>query len=882
MPQPNILEELFSKLNPTCLDALESAAGLCLARGHYNVEIEHFVLKLLQTNQTDIHLILKYFDIHESDFIKDIESETEKFKTGNSGSPLMSIRIPKLIKHTWLESSIKYSASKIRSGYFLITMIENEECEQIVSHSIRKLKNKISIEKLVQLFDQITETSIESEKQQITVVKDEYPEAIHGQSALDQFTINFTQMAENGDFDPIVGREDEINLIIDTLLRKRQNNPILIGEAGVGKTAIVEGLSLKIVTGEIPSPLQNAEIRALDIGLLQAGAGIKGEFEKRLKNIIKEIKSSSKNIILFIDEAHTIIGAGNVQGAADAANLLKPELARGTLKTIAGTTWSEYKKYFETDVALTRRFQVVKVEEPDEKKAIFMIRAIASSFEKHHNVLIMDDAISACVHLSKRYISSRYLPDKAVSVLDTACSRVALGLQSNPKQIEGRKKELYDIDLEINRLEKEMQTGSEHQERLELLSEQKKMIEKQLDELQNQFSQEKELTTKILSIYHNIFKTREEKISDHSESLEDEKLELKRLEKQLADIQKDDPLIHYIVNAETIADVISGWTGIPVGRMQTDDISNVLKLESHLQKRVVCQDNAITSIANTIQAKFAGIEDPIKPTGVFLLCGPSGVGKTETALSLAELLFGGQDSLVCINMSEYQEKSSVSGLKGTTAGYVGYGSGGILTEAVRKRPFSLVLLDEVEKAHADVMDIFYQVFDKGILTDGEGRTTDFRNTLIILTSNLATDTITKVCADEETRPVFSALKTMVKKDLLEHFKPAFLGRLNIIPYYPIHSSGMKQIIKIKLDQIKQRIYEQKHIHLDYNESIVDHIQSKCIDSDSGARNVDQVLTNSLIPDLSRNILNHMANGKKIDRISILFKDGEIQYKNQLK
>jgi type VI secretion system protein VasG len=613
--------------------------------------------------------------------------------------------------------------------------------------------------------------------------------------------------------------------------------------------------------------LKNVVLRTLDLGLLQAGAGIKGEFENRLKSVIDEVKASPVPIILFIDEAHTLIGAGGAAGAGDAANLLKPALARGELRTIAATTWSEYKKYFEKDAALTRRFQVVKIEEPEEEKALVMMRAIAPFLEKHHDVMITDDALLDAVRLSHRYLTARQLPDKAVSVLDTACARVAIGMNTTPPAIEAATRQIAQIDREMKILERETLIGRDHSERTQTLEKEKEATQSRLDDLTEKWQKEIEIASRIRDMRQEIQEIHEKDPSD-SEALSQKQDILKGLEKELADVQGDSPLVQIAVDSDIVSEVISGWTGIPTGRMQTDEIDTVLNMESLLAERIIGQGHALTAIGQMIQTAHAGIEDPSKPTAVLLFVGPSGVGKTETALALSELLYGGEQNVITINMSEYQEAHTVSGLKGSPPGYVGYGEGGVLTEAVRRRPYSVVLLDEVEKAHPDVMELFYQVFDKGVLEDGEGRQIDFKNTLIILTSNLGTDLIMKVCSDEETMPDPPALAEMLRPELQKHFKPAFLGRLKVVPYFPITDKIMRLIIKLKLDRIAKRMQENRNISFLYDEEMIESIGSRCTEVDSGARNVDHILTNTLLPEMSKEMLSRMATGEQIKEVKV--------------
>jgi len=876
MPKTN-LKSLIGKLNSPCRNALESAAGLCLSHTHYEVDIEHFLIKLLEIPNTDFQKILRYFEINEGRLISDLTRALEEFKRGNARTPVLSPRLPRMIQDAWLIASVDFQAPIIRSGHILLGLMSDDEMARMLTASSDAFR-KISVETLSMNFRDLTSGSCEDKDIGVsadggvgsgaageqTGAQGKGPVTAAGTKALDQYTINLTEKARKGEIDPVLGRDTEIRQMIDILIRRRQNNPILTGEAGVGKTAVVEGFALKIAQGDVPPALQKVEIRTLDLGLLQAGAGIKGEFENRLKEVIKEVKASPIPIILFIDEAHTLIGAGGAAGSGDAANLLKPALARGELRTIAATTWSEYKKYFEKDAALARRFQVIKVEEPDEEKAMVMMRAIAPFLEKHHQVMMTDEALSDAVRLSHRYLTARQLPDKAVSVLDTACARVAIGLTTSPPAVEDVSRRIGDIEREVKILEKESIMGSDHSVRIHALTAEKEAAQLRFEELKTKWQKELEIAQKVIGLRREIHETFEKNPAD--ETLAGKRHTLKGLEEELAIVQCNDPLVQVVVDPTIISEVISGWTGIPTGRMLTDEISTVLKMGELLGERVIGQDHALGAIAERIQTAHAGIEDPSKPTGVFLFVGPSGVGKTETALALSELLYGGEENVITINMSEYQEAHTVSGLKGSPPGYVGYGEGGVLTEAVRKRPYSVVLLDEVEKAHSDVMELFYQVFDKGTLEDGEGRRIDFKNTLIILTSNLGTDTIMKVCADEETMPSPEALAATLRPELIKHFKPAFLGRLIVVPYFPITDKNMRMIVKLKLDRVAKRMMENRGVLFAYDEELIEVIAGRCKEVESGARNVDHILSNTLLPGMSKELLSRMARGEQIKEV----------------
>jgi len=716
---------------------------------------------------------------------------------------------------------------------------------------------------------------------------------------LDQYTVDLTGNAKKGKIDPVLGRDHEIRQIVDILTRRRQNNPILTGEAGVGKTAVVEGFALRVAQGDVPPPLKNVHVRTLDLALLQAGAGVKGEFENRLKGLIEEVKASPTPIILFIDEAHTMIGAGGQAGQNDAANLLKPALARGELRTIAATTWSEYKKYFEKDAALARRFQVVKVEEPSEQQCMVMMRGLVASLEKHHNVRILDEAVYASVRLSHRFLAGRQLPDKAVSILDTACARLALGQSATPPAIEDLTRQIDALEVQKRILEREEVVGADHQERLAELAKQKSAADEKLASLQQRWNRERELVGRIRELRDKLEASHAGKPADSAapspsqngsapaagdgaaavvQSPEALKSELQALEAELSAMQGETGLIRVCVDAQIVGEVLSAWTGIPAGKMLKDEITTVLALQEHLAKRIIGQNHAMEIISQRVQTSRASLDDPNKPVGVFMLVGPSGVGKTETALALSDLLYGGEHNLITINMSEFQEPHTVSTLKGSPPGYVGYGEGGVLTEAVRRRPYSVVLLDEVEKAHPDVLELFFQVFDKGMMEDGEGREIDFKNCIILLTSNACTDQLMKLVADPETTPGPRALIDALKPDLNKIFKPAFLGRMVLIPYYPVRDEALKQIIRLKLGKIQRRLEENHKVKLAYDDAFLNAVASRCTEVESGARNVDNILTNSLLPEISRKILSSMAEAEKLSTIHVgVSEDGDFTY-----
>ncbi len=719
------------------------------------------------------------------------------------------------------------------------------------------------------------------------------------QEALNQFTVDLTAQARAGEIDPIVGRDLEIRQIIDILMRRRQNNPMVTGEAGVGKTAVVEGFALKIVSGDVPPALQDVTLRSLDVGLLQAGASMKGEFENRLKQVIEEVQSSEKPIIMFIDEAHTLVGAGGAAGTGDAANLLKPALARGTLRTIGATTWAEYKKYIEKDPALTRRFQVVQIEEPSDQQGVLMMRAIASTMEKHHRVQILDEALESAVKLSRRYIPARQLPDKSVSLLDTACARVAISQHSVPPQVEDSRRRIAALETELDIIDKERSIGIETSKREAVAQEHLTDEMSRLAKLEADWEREKTLVDRILEMRAELrgdsgkvegTDSDLEQEVESNEPIHDQSLipdseldrdalleELKDLQADLAELQGENPLILPGVDSQAVASVVEDWTGIPVGRMVKDEIAAVLKLAENLRQRIVGQDHALEMIARRIQTSRANMDNPNKPIGVFMLAGSSGVGKTETALALAEVLYGGEDNVITINMSEFQEAHTVSTLKGAPPGYVGYGEGGVLTEAVRRRPYSVVLLDEVEKAHPDVHEIFFQVFDKGFMEDGEGRFIDFKNTLIILTTNVGTEFIMNMCKDPELMPDPEGIAKGLRQPLLEVFPAALLGRMVTIPYYPLNDEMIEVITRLQLGRIERRVAANHKIPFIYSDDVVELIRARCTELESGGRMIDAILTNTVLPQISEEILTRTMEGKAINRVSVTASDNEFNF-----
>jgi type VI secretion system protein VasG len=913
----NNLKTLIGKLNDTTRHAAERAASLTMARGHYEVDLEHIFLALLEQPQSDFALLCKRFDISAGALQGDLEREIGRFKNGNTRTPVFSSHLPTLFEHAWLIASLESHNTRIRSAHLLLALLTEPGLAQLAFRG-SKLFVKFKLDELKHKLAEVTRGSQEAaESVQAGDAATSEADAAEQQAApgligsagktpaLDQFTTNLTARAKAGKLDPVIGREAEIRQVIDILMRRRQNNPILTGEAGVGKTAVVEGLALRIATGDVPPPLQGVELHVLDMGLLQAGASVKGEFENRLKNVIDEVKKSPHPIILFIDEAHTMIGAGGQAGQSDAANLLKPALARGELRTVAATTWSEYKKYFEKDAALARRFQVVKVEEPSEAIAAAMLRGMAPLMEKHFNVRLVDEAITEAVRLSARYISGRQLPDKAIGVLDTACAKVALGQSAVPAAMEDNIKLLERLAAETSALEREAASGAGHQGKLGELYAQRDVVQKNLDALKTRFDAEKLLVNEITRLRGALeaesapaaasptatdgtkkaaskkaTKSGKESTKGHATPPTPAQAALRAKQDELAALQGETPLIPMQVDGLVVAEIVAAWTGIPLGKMVKDEIKTVLNLKPLLEERVLGQPHALEAVAQRVRTARANLEDPNKPKGVFMFVGPSGVGKTETALALADVLYGGERKLITINMSEYQEAHTVSGLKGSPPGYVGYGEGGVLTEAVRRNPYSVVLLDEVEKAHPDVLELFFQVFDKGVLDDAEGREIDFRNTIIILTSNIGSQQIMQACLNKAPEEIPSAdqLGELLRPVLYKAFKPAFLGRMKVVPYYAITDDVLEQIIRLKLDRIAKRVAVNHKAAFDYDDKLVEAVLARCTEVDTGARNVDHILTGTLLPEIAENVLARMAEGSAIERIKVsAAKSGDFKY-----
>ncbi len=885
------LKTLIGKLNDTSRIAAQRAAAICVSRGQYEVDIEHLFLAFLEQERSDFSLIARKSGITLSELENDLQNEIGRFKSGNSRTPVFSPHLPKLFEHAWLIASLDNQSVRIRSGHLLLALLTEPDLVQLAYRG-SKLFAKFKLDDIKHDLSRLTEGSQENEPTTATgnAIDGETEGDVvktltnNGQASktpsLDKFTTNLTQRAREGKVDPVIGRDTEIRQAIDILMRRRQNNPILTGEAGVGKTAVVEGLALRIALKDVPQVLQGVEIHTLDMGLLQAGASVKGEFENRLKGVIDEVKKSPHAIILFIDEAHTMIGAGGQAGQNDAANLLKPALARGELRTIAATTWSEYKKYFEKDAALARRFQVVKVEEPSEELACAMLRGMAPLMEKHFNVRVYDEAITEAVRLSHRYITGRQLPDKAISVLDTACAKVALGQSATPSLIEEVVKKLERMAAESAALQRESNAGAKHADRLQQLSTERVAQEEQLKQHQLRWEQEKTLTEKIITARASLEVVANEQ---STKSKKNDAKELKALEEMLVELkalQSEAPLVPIQVDGHVVAEIVAAWTGIPLGKMVKDEIRTVMNLVPLIKDRVIGQSHAIEAVAQRVRTARANLDDPNKPKGVFLFVGPSGVGKTETALALADVLYGGERKLITINMSEYQEAHSVSGLKGSPPGYVGYGEGGVLTEAVRRNPYSVVLLDEVEKAHPDVLELFFQVFDKGVMDDAEGREIDFKNTIIILTSNVASNLIMQACLNksEAEMPTIEMLEESLRPHLMKAFKPAFLGRLKVIPYYPISDNVLAEIIALKLDRIQKRIAVNHKAEFSYDNALVEAVLARCTEVDSGARNVDNILNGTVLPEIAESVLSRMAEGGAIAKIKVTAnKQGQFKY-----
>jgi type VI secretion system protein VasG len=845
------MKSLLEKLNSLCLNTLQNAAGLCVSRTHYEVCIEHFILKLLEDPKCDVHLILDHFELDVGRLQAALTHALEDFKTGNSSKPVFSPILMELVQQAWLLSSIDLNEKKIRSGALLLAILSKPRYFANGEHG--EMLFGISSDALLKEFFAIVKHSVEhlvpSGKSSAV---DMGKSASHG--FVERFCVDFTVQARSGGIDPVFGRNEEIRKTIEIFARRRKNNPILVGEPGVGKTAVVEGLALRIVENDVPVVLQGATLLGLDMGALEAGAGMKGEFENRLKGVLNEIKSFETPVILFIDEAHTLIGAGGSAGGSDAANLLKPALARGEIRTAAATTWSEYKKYFEKDPALARRFQLVKLAEPSVETATLILRGLKVNYESSHHVVVRDDAITAATELSHRYISGRFLPDKAIDLLDTGCARIQVNLTAKPPRLDDLERAIQASERHLAALKRDRDNGVLiDEEEYKQVSTDREDTLSQAAEIQARWEIESQAAHLVVDLRQEISGL---SVDDQAQS-DELKSKLEEASAELEALQGPDPLVQIEVTPDVIAQVVSDWTGVPIGKMLRDQATTIIHLDQRLKERIKGQDQALSIIAEGIRAGKAGIKNPHTPTGVFLLVGPSGVGKTECALSLAEQIFGGERNVVTINMSEFMESHSVSRLIGSPPGYVGYGQGGMLTEAVRQQPYSVVLLDEVEKAHPDVLNLFYQVFDKGTLSDGEGKEIDFKNTVVILTSNLATDVIQEMTAEGaalDPEVLIGAIRPILSK----HFKPALLARMTIVPFVNLNSEAMEIIAELKLTKLQQTLLANNKIMFTWDPQVTRQIAARCTEVETGARNVEFILAGKVLPELSKNILSHIA------------------------
>jgi type VI secretion system protein VasG len=916
---------LFGKLNPVLYKAVEGATVFCKLRGNPYVELVHWLQQIVQLQDSDLHRIIRHYELDESKLAAEMQRSLDGLPRGATVISDLSAHIENAIERAWVYGTLLYGDAQVRSGYVLIGILKTVGLRAVlvgISKEFAKLVPDTVADELPQVVKGSPEDTLgASDQSSLGGEPGEAsgamaPAQMGKQEALKKYAVDLTAKARAGELDPITGRDQEIRQIVDILMRRRQNNPLLTGEAGVGKTAVVEGFASRLARGDVPPALKDVSLLTLDIGLLQAGASMKGEFEQRLRQVIDEVQASPKPIILFVDEVHTLVGAGGAAGTGDAANLLKPALARGTLRTIGATTWAEYKKYIEKDPALTRRFQVVQVAEPDEAKAIIMLRGVATVLEKHHRVQLLDEAIGAAVRLSHRYIPARQLPDKAVSLLDTACARVAVSQHAIPAQVEDCNRRIEALTTELEIIDREIAVGIDVGTRKTDATTKIEAERAQLAVLQARWAEEKKVVDRILEIRAHLRSMGDGSVDATGSNTEGDAAanavahavaitaasdtvapdapvkrdpkeveaerqaflaELRTLQPQLADIQKDSPLVLPSVDEQAVGAVVADWTGIPVGRMVKNEVAAVLALTDTLNARVIGQRGGLEMISRRVQTSRAKLDNPNKPIGVFLLCGPSGVGKTETALALAESLYGGEQNVITINMSEFQEAHTVSTLKGAPPGYVGYGEGGVLTEAVRRRPYSVVLLDEVEKAHPDVHEIFFQVFDKGWMEDGEGRYIDFKNTVIILTSNVGTDAIVAACKDPDLIPDEEALAKALREPLLKVFPPALLGRVVTIPYYPLSDEMLANIVSLQLGRIQKRILENHDAKFTYDDSAVKLIISRCTEVESGGRMIDAVLTNAILPRISSEYLQRVVDGKLLSTIQLSAKDSQFVF-----
>ncbi len=881
---------LFGKLNPLLYKAIEGATVFCKLRGNPYVELVHWMHQILSTNDSDLHRILRHFEVDSSKLAADLTRSLDRLPRGATAISDLSEHIENAVERAWVYGTLKYDDAQVRSGYIMVGLVKTMGLRNIL-YGISKEFEKLGIDALADRLHDIVKGSPEdglaaSDGSGLSGEPGEAsgamaPAQMGKQEALKKYAVDLTEKAKKGELDPVTGRDEEIRQIVDILMRRRQNNPILTGEAGVGKTAVVEGFALRLAKGDVPPQLKDVSLLTLDIGLLQAGASMKGEFEQRLRQVIDEVQASPKPIILFVDEVHTLVGAGGAAGTGDAANLLKPALARGTLRTIGATTWAEYKKYIEKDPALTRRFQVVQVPEPDEAKAIAMLRGVATVLEKHHKVLLLDEAIASAVNLSHRYIPARQLPDKAVSLLDTSCARVAVSQHATPPEVEDVLRKIEMLDVEIGIIEREAAVGIQVGERLNEATIKRAAASEKLAVLDVRWKDEKVLVEQILDLRGKLRGSGDGKVDTAVPLGDDARAamlkELGELQARLSAMQGESPLILPAVDAQAVASVVADWTGIPVGRMVKNEVEAILKIADTLNQRVIGQRHGLDMIAKRIQTSRAKLDNPNKPIGVFMLVGPSGVGKTETALTLAEQLYGGEQNMITINMSEFQEAHTVSTLKGAPPGYIGYGEGGVLTEAVRRKPYSVVLLDEVEKAHPDVHEIFFQVFDKGVMEDGEGRTIDFKNCVIILTSNVGSELIMSMTRDPELMPQPDDIAKALREPLLKVFPAALLGRIQTVPYYPLSDEMLGNIIRLQLGRIKKRILENHKAEFTFTDEVVQLIASRCTEIESGGRMIDAILTNTILPKLSEEYLKRTIEGKAMQKIALSVASGDFEY-----
>ncbi|KAB0486898.1 type VI secretion system protein VasG [Pseudomonas reinekei] len=871
---------LFGKLNPLCYRAIESSTVFCKLRGNPYVEIVHWLHQILQLADSDLRRIIGHYDIDPAVLTRDLTAALDRLPRGSTSISDLSSQVEEAVERAWVYGTLMFGESQVRSGHLIIGLLKTRNLRNALL-AISPAFGRIRVEDLGERFVQLLDACVEAQMQASDgfqvggpgeAIGATAPAAMGRQEALKRYTVDLTEQARDAKMDPIVGRDEEIRQVVDILMRRRQNNPILVGEAGVGKTAVVEGFAQRIARGDVPPSLKDVQLLALDVGLLQAGASMKGEFEQRLRHVIDEVQASPRPVILFIDETHTLVGAGGAAGTGDAANLLKPALARGALRTIGATTFAEYKKHIEKDPALSRRFQTVQVDEPDEARALLMLRGIVQTMQQHHNVHVLDSALEAAVRLSNRYIPARQLPDKAVSLIDTACARVAISLHATPAQVDDCRRRIEALETELGIINRETALGLDTVTRCAAVNTLLTAERARLDDLDSRWQAEMTMVEQILTLRGEL--------RDNGEAPErDQRLvELRQLQDQLATQQGEHPLVLLTVDEQAVASVVQDWTGIPVGRMVKNEIENVLKLAERLSQRIIGQNHALEAIARRIQTSRAGLDNPGKPIGVFMLAGTSGVGKTETALALAEALYGGEQNVITINMSEYQEAHTVSTLKGAPPGYVGYGEGGVLTEAVRRKPYSVVLLDEVEKAHPDVHELFFQVFDKGWMEDGEGRVIDFKNTLILLTTNVGTELISRACGDPQNVPPAEDIAKALRAPLLEVFPPALLGRLVVIPYYPLSDAMLGSIIRLQLGRIEKRIADGQKIPFTWSEEVVALIASRCTELESGGRMIDAILTHSMLPAISREILTRLLQGEPLTQVGVDVQHGEFTYR----